>query len=1004
MANNNGKRTFVEEYGNDGISDAEMVDVGSIYDTPVPEISDDQLIELGEELDRESLPLFQFDFQPVGQPKKALDIVKKQRGVAQKKQLRPATKSDNIGEEITRGVADMARRVIKKSKSPEGKELKETDRTQKEESVITTVVPRSYSGFLERSYFCDECNRDFDHDEFRAHPCEGRRCRAGKTIECGPKQHQPTLLWTHCNRHFYDNSYMSLHCDKGLCASWIRCGICCKEFKPDKKESHRCYWSECRNCKEVVDLRTHQCFIQHFNPNKDKPKKKSKSILKRQRKNNPDVSEYFHPPLKVWADFEAMLDEDGTHIPILIVAETSESDEVFEFYGPECTGDFLAFMDELAYGPPEENRHWDDFREVIGIFHDLKGYDAVFLHEQMVKENRRFEFLIPNGTKNLCMKVGKITFKDSMCFLPMALASFSSTFGIPELKKGFFPHKFHTPDHQNYIGPLPTAEYYDPDGMSSEKKKEFEAWYWRKCVMAPDSIAIEPENGWEGATPNHSHVSLEWLTWTERRLGTRIQHARQGGEYCIPHGSRVYTVDGYDAEMRTIYEFHGCLFNGCRDCFPKRNQVVFSSTDLTVEALQRQTTQKTATLQRLGYTVVEMWQCQREKEKKSDPDLRNFVQYLTFTTPLQPREAFFGGRTGATTLYHRIDPTQGEQIRYVDVTSEYPWVNKYGEYPIGHPTIYLEPTNQDPNAYYGLMKVSILPPTHLFNPVLPHRPKSGSATKLPFPLCRSCVEEESKKPMGARNFVCPHTDEERMLTGTWCTPEIEKAIEMGYQLIKIHEVWHFEKRQRGLFAPYVDTWLKIKQETALLDLLDDPLQQAQEVRILSPELVEVVAKRDDQYLEKGRATNAFIAAFTTCQSRLKLYESLEILKDRVLYYDTDSVVYKWRPGESEIALGDYLGDVTNELDEGDYIVEFISAGAKNYGYVTAHEKCCIKVKGFSLNVLGMLQLNYEIMEQNILDEIQHPLDESRKTEVINPVHFVRDPIKKKIGTETQIKS
>ena len=95
------------------------------------------------------------------------------------------------------------------------------------------------------------------------------------------------------------------------------------------------------------------------------------------------------------------------------------------------------------------------------------------------------------------------------------------------------------------------------------------------------------------------------------------------------------------------------------------------------------------------------------------------------------------------------------------------------------------------------------------------------------------------------------------------------------------------------------------------------MQQIQDVRILSPELVEVVAKRDDQDPEKGRATNVFIAAFTTCQARLKLYESLEILKDLVLYYDTDSVVYKWKPGESEIALGDYLGDMTNELDEGD---------------------------------------------------------------------------------------
>ncbi|XP_022784609.1 uncharacterized protein LOC111325134 [Stylophora pistillata] len=306
-------------------------------------------------------------------------------------------------------------------------------------------------------------------------------------------------------------------------------------------------------------------------------------------------------------------------------------------------------------------------------------------------------------------------------FPPMALSAFSSTFGIPKLKKGFFPYKFHTPDHQNYVEPLPAAEYYDLEGMSENKKQEFESWYtegqrknqpfhlkeellaycrsdvkllkaeclkfirefhsiansmekcvtiaqacnryWRKCVTTPESIAIEPVGGWEGATPNHSHVALEWLLWTERNLGTRLEHARNGGEYSIPHGCTVYRVDGYDASSRTVYEFHGCLFHGCLECYPQRSQIPFVSSGLTVEACRRQTTQKTAKLRQLGYTVVEMWQCQWEKLKKSNPDLRDFVQSLSLTTPIHPREAFLGGRSGATTLYHRIDPTQGEQIR-----------------------------------------------------------------------------------------------------------------------------------------------------------------------------------------------------------------------------------------------------------------------------------------------------------------------------------------------------
>lgn len=55
-----------------------------------------------------------------------------------------------------------------------------------------------------------------------------------------------------------------------------------------------------------------------------------------------------------------------------------------------------------------------------------------------------------------------------------------------------------------------------------------------------------------------------------------------------------------------------------------------------------------------------------------------------------------------------------------------------------------------------------------------------------------------------------------MLHGTWCTPELQKAVEKGYKIEKIREVWHFtpENRCTGLFADYVNTWLKLKQESA----------------------------------------------------------------------------------------------------------------------------------------------------------------------------------------------
>ena len=80
------------------------------------------------------------------------------------------------------------------------------------------------------------------------------------------------------------------------------------------------------------------------------------------------------------------------------------------------------------------------------------------------------------GAKDLSFKSGPLKFIDSLCFLPMPLASFPSTFNLTELKKGFFPHLFNTPDHQQCVGWIPDLEFYDPDGMMAKKKVELTRW------------------------------------------------------------------------------------------------------------------------------------------------------------------------------------------------------------------------------------------------------------------------------------------------------------------------------------------------------------------------------------------------------------------------------------------------------------------------------------------------------------------------------------------------
>lgn len=85
---------------------------------------------------------------------------------------------------------------------------------------------------------------------------------------------------------------------------------------------------------------------------------------------------------------------------------------------------------------------------------------------------------------------------------------------------------------------------------------------------------------------------------------------------------------------------------------------------------------------------------------------------------------------------------------------------------------------------------------------------------MTFPLCRTCMETEQPKSLTERSCVCDHTNEQRQLTGTWCTPELKEAIRQGYTITKVHEIWHFRQRSTTLFSGYVNTFLKIKQEAS----------------------------------------------------------------------------------------------------------------------------------------------------------------------------------------------
>ena len=221
----------------------------------------------------------------------------------------------------------------------------------------------------------------------------------------------------------------------------------------------------------------------------------------------------------------------------------------------------------------------------------------------------------------------------------------------------------------------------------------------------------------------------------------------------------------------------------------------------TMDELYQATVKKTEYLKRNGYNVVEMWECTLNRELEEDEDMKHYFDHYHLTDPLEPRDALYGGRTNASKLYHRCEGD--EHIKYVDFTSLYPHVNRSKTVPTGHPKIITENFDQNVSNYFGLIKCTVVPPRALFHPVLPYRTQG----KLMFALCRTCADTCNQTP-------CTHSDAERAIRGTWCTIELEKALEKGYRLLQIHEVWHFPQKSDTLFKEYIDTFAKIKLEAS----------------------------------------------------------------------------------------------------------------------------------------------------------------------------------------------
>jgi hypothetical protein len=494
--------------------------------------------------------------------------------------------------------------------------------------------------------------------------------------------------------------------------------------------------------------------------------------------------------------------------------------------------------------------------------------------------------------------------------------------------------------------------------------------------------------------------------------------------------------------MGTVFLHSGCLFHGCESCYPCGDVFPLNNDPHDTLALRHEKTMQTLKkLTDLGYEVVHMRGCDFKRELKQNPDLNVRLNNhpILKDIPLNPRDALYGGRCEAYKMYHKCTEA-GEEIRYYDYMSLYPSMCVYFPIPVGHPVIHLGPEFPNIMTLEGLIKCTVLPPRSLYHPVLPVKMND----KLLFILCRTCGLE-------MRQGRCVHEDEKmRVLEGTWAIPEVKAALQHGYEMVKISEIWEYkcsthekDSAEKGVFEDYIKTFIKLKAHASgwpsdcvdevtkaqflqqfaakegidldpnlmkknegmrfvaktlanslwgrfcmnvirseskiitapadLFKMLGDPNIEVKSLLCASEKNVLVTYESALDLIQPDPTVNCVVGAYVTCGGRLKLLECFDALGPRAIYGDTDCAFFTWRPGQEDLQLGNFLGDLTNELPPNTHIAEMVAGGPKHYAAKVVDASgevvdTIVKVRGITLNYTNSKVVNFDILKGMVIED------------------------------------
>ena len=887
-----------------------------------------------------------------------------------------------------------------------------------------------------------------------------------------------------CLKIFYNAVCKQRHRDK--------CVRVCRECRKPDVSGHKCGDAKiyCPRCSVSYARRTaHTCYMRPDSARRRRGEGRGMVFF--------DMESCFKPLIR-------RLGDEGTyeceHLPIFIGARkicgacTKRAEVVADlpqgcddcadvtFSGVDAVERFVLWLFEPGQ------------RDSVVISHSGGRYDCVLLLKSLYRHHRKIRFT-PKGAGFISIDLpsSRIRFLDSYLFIGYRLEAFPKIFGFPEGEaKGFFPYRFLEPGTLHYVGDVPDKEFFPTNKYDARTMEDFDRWhagfapgaydiqeeirkycvqdvnllcrgwtqfremfirlcetdpndrltisstcnaFFRNVCMKPDTMALLPNN--ERLVPNdvQSDIATRYLLWLEGELGVRFWMSGRGrGEKKVGR----YKLDAYDPKTRRGWDVLGCYFHGCPTCY-KRTTIVAGG--LKAEAVYLESRYRKSKISRRLDDYVEIWEHEIRAKMRTDASMRAKMEAMDIVSPINVREALFGGRVEVFRLYYDAG-AENRGLSYADINSLYPTVMRSSPYPTGKPALhnnarklkrFLRRVNNGDIPWKGLIKCRVLAEDGgLHVPVLPRRDEESD--KCMFTLCRTCPSEPPE------DGICRHTDEERCFVGVWTHCELELAIAKGYRVLAIYEVWSWpsEAWRDDLFKDYIDKFIALKvqasgwpreqmtdderedyleeylvHEGIVLDkdkmefnaalrvfckicvnclwgylcqrgnkyqqcfhcsrssflkhLVDDKISISDIQETGEPNKILTVFKDLEDHVQNNQNVNAVYGVFTTSYARLFLYKHMERLGKRMVYCDTDSLVYM--PPDDDNAYEPpmhphYLGKFKDELPPGEEICQWVATAPKSYAYrLKKSGQTKVVMKGITVDARTKELLGFDELEK-----------------------------------------